>query len=308
MRLLNTHTGRLKLFTTYPLPDYAILSHVWAKKEGEDPEQTFESVDAIQTQFPTSASILGHLSQKIQRACTVADGAGYNYIWIDTCCIDKSSSSELSEAINSMYAWYSSAKVCFAYLADVHGDDNSIIARFRSSEWFKRVWTLQELIAPPTVVFLSRSWNSIGSKASLAQTIHEVTNINVEVLQRSMPLSDVSVARRMSWAAERHATKREDNAYSLLGIFGVSLTLNYGEGDYAFTRFQEAIMTRIPDQTLFAWGPWPASVLSDDPKLSISRTVSGTHESCLLARSPKDFKDWFDIKVIPPGEHSSRRP
>ena len=89
----------------------------------------------------------------------MARDAGYEYIWIDSCCINKDSSSELSEAINSMYRWYSISAECYTYLADVPlgenlGEEGSA---FRSSRWFKRGWTPQELIniAPFSVTFLA---------------------------------------------------------------------------------------------------------------------------------------------------------
>ncbi|EJF57898.1 hypothetical protein DICSQDRAFT_173520 [Dichomitus squalens LYAD-421 SS1] len=96
------------------------------------------------------------LSPKIKMACAVAREAGFRYIWIDSCCIDKVSSSELSEAINSMYAWYGDADICHTYLADVppgdapHSEDSS----FRESRWFRRGWTLQELIAPAELMII----------------------------------------------------------------------------------------------------------------------------------------------------------
>ena len=166
------------------------------------------------------------------------------------------SSAELSESINSMHDWYSHSNICYAYLADVDDEDNPerSQSQFRESRWFSRAWTLQELISPRIVIFLSKDWRVVGTKSSLARTIQEVTNIDVDVLLGRRKLSEVCVAKRMSWAARREAGKVEDEAYSLLGIFGIYLPLNYGEGRNAFIRLQEAIMKDIPDQTLFAWG------------------------------------------------------
>ncbi len=160
------------------------------------------------------------LSPKIREACAVARANGYRYIWIDSCCIDKTSSSELSEAINSMYEWYTYAHVCYAFLADVpatedhHGTDS----RFRRSRWFTRGWTLQELIAPLHVVFLSEDWAVIGSKLSLASLVTDITNISYDALLHLEPLQGFSVAQRLSWASRRKTTRVEDQAYSLLGL------------------------------------------------------------------------------------------
>ena len=189
------------------------------------------------------------LSPKIRHGCAVARKNGYRYIWIDSCCIDKSSSSELSEAINSMYKWYALADVRYAYLADVPpGDDHHAEeSRFRESRWFTREWTLQELIAPVNVVFLSQDWAPIGSKHALGGLVEDVTSINHRALLHLEPLDKFSVAQRLSWAARRKTTREEDRAYSLLGIFDINMPTLYGEGNRAFRRLQEQVMQRIPD-------------------------------------------------------------
>ncbi len=198
------------------------------------------------------------LSPKIREACRVARANGYQYLWIDSCCIDKTSSSELSEAINSMYQWYARADVCYAFLADVPAEEDrrKKDSKFRQSRWFTRGWTLQELIAPANVLFLCDDWTFIGSKHSLASLITEITNISYNALLRVEPLKEFCVAERLSWAARRQTTRVEDRAYSLLGIFAINMPTLYGEGDGAFRRLQEEIMRRIPDQSLFAWTPF----------------------------------------------------
>ena len=196
------------------------------------------------------------LSPKIRDACAIARKNGYRYIWIDSCCIDKSSSSELSEVINSMYQWYSLADICYAYLADVPpGDDHHAEdSRFRESRWFRRGWTLQELIAPVWVEFLSQDWASIGSKQALVTLVEGVTSISYEALLKLKPLDAFSVAQRLSWATKRQTTREEDRAYLLLGIFDINMPTLYGEGDCTFRQLQDWIMQRIPDQSLFTWG------------------------------------------------------
>ena len=195
------------------------------------------------------------LSPKIRRACAVARANGHRYLWIDSCCIDKTSRSELSEAINSMYQWYSRAVVRFAFLADVPAEEDHKAkdSCFRRSRWFTRGWTLQELIAPVVVLFLSMEWTFIGSKHDLAELVSEITRISYNALLRVEPLEEFSVAQRLSWAATRETTRVEDRAYSLLGIFDINMPTLYGEGHRAFRRLQEEIMRRIPDQSLFAW-------------------------------------------------------
>ena len=207
---------------------------------------------------PASTPSIWHdprFSAKVRQACTIARENGYDFLWIDSCCIDKTSSSELSEAINSMYEWYRGATVCYAYLADVPFDENhhAVSSSFRTSRWYDRGWTLQELIAPSALTFLSKDWKVIGTKGSLCDLVEAVTGIPEEALLHTKPLHAFSVAERFSWAAERQTMREEDRAYSLLGIFGIHMPTLYGEGELAFQRLQEEIVRRIPDQTLFAW-------------------------------------------------------
>ncbi|EIW57763.1 HET-domain-containing protein, partial [Trametes versicolor FP-101664 SS1] len=255
MWLLNTKTAELKQFPSSKDVRYAIVSHVWQQ---EPKEQTFHEVRAILVQCKdTGTDPKPLLSHKIRGCCAVAAQAGYEWLWMDAVCIDHNSSAELSEAINSMFTWYADAQVCYAYLHDV-GDDEDPSAEssaFRRSVWYTRGWTLQELLAPACVIFLSRTWHTLGSKHSLVGALSEVSRIKRDVLTRSRLdwLEGVSVAERMSWAAHRRTTRVEDRAYSLMGIFGINMPTIYGEGPRAFMRLQEEILQRIPDQSIFAW-------------------------------------------------------
>ena len=197
---------------------YAILSHTWDLLG----EQTFQELCDIQrTHFGDAILDSPQLSPKIREFCSFARDVGYDYIWIDSCCIDKTSSTELSEAINSMFTWYGIAHTCFAFLSDVSTSSPNWEEDFRNSRWHRRGWTLQELIAPQEVIFLSCEWEAFGSKSTLAKLLESITGIDRGVLRSTKPLSAVSVAHRMSWAASRETTRAEDRAYSLFGIFGV---------------------------------------------------------------------------------------
>ncbi|GJP98587.1 ankyrin repeat-containing protein [Aspergillus niger] len=218
------------------IPPYAILSHTWSKEE-----VTYQEINAV-----SAKRKCGY--EKIIKCCSVARATGYEYVWIDTCCIDKTSSAELSEAINSMYHWYQKAGVCYAYLADIQSKDE-----FTKSKWFTRGWTLQELIAPSRVVFLNREWEMLGDKTDLRDEISIFTGIPANILSGEEDLEMSSVAQRMSWAAKRETSRVEDRAYSLMGIFNVNMPLIYGEGENAFIRLQEEIMRISDDQSLFAW-------------------------------------------------------
>jgi hypothetical protein len=214
--------------------------------------------------------------RKILYASRQAIADGYRYLWIDTCCIDKSSSTELSEAINSMFQWYQKAGVCYAYVEDVQ------LENFSTSRWFTRGWTLQELLAPSDVMFFGIGWTRLGTKFDLYGEISKVTGIEWEVLINEDFLRKKSIAQRMSWASKRKTTRLEDAAYCLLGIFGVNMPLLYGEGKNAFIRLQEEILKSSVDQSLFAW-----SIASD----------SNTHRGgCgIFAQSPENYRDSSSI-------------
>ena len=266
MWLLSTHRAELQFFpTANDVPKgYAILSHVWDLEE-----QSFQDVQALREQCTaTGLNPRDLASLKIRNFCILAEQHGYDWVWIDTCCIDKSSSAELSEAINSMFRWYSLAETCYAYLADVPSPNPSLShdpagsRAFRQSKWHTRGWTLQELIAPDIVVFLSSEWKVLGTRAGLADLLQMITNIPVKVLRLETELTSTSVAARMSWAAKRKTTRPEDEAYCLMGIFHINMPTLYGEGRQAFQRLQEEIMRRSTDTTLFAWGS-PSERLPD---------------------------------------------
>lgn len=177
------------------------------------------------------------------------------YIWCDTCCIDKSDLTELSEAINSMFHWYKD-QLCYAYLGDVphagHHVSTERGSAFAESKWFKRGWTLQELIAPSHVVFFDQTWRSMGTRSGFKDSIAEITGIDGEVLDGGDPAL-CCIAKRMSWASNRKTTRVEDRAYCLMGLFGVNMPLIYGEREKAFIRLQTEIMKYSDDQSLFAW-------------------------------------------------------
>ena len=246
MRLLSTDRAELHFFASpEDVPGgYAILSHVWDERE-----DTFQDIEALRVECASSGRNPRDLvSEKIRKSCILAEKHDYKWIWVDTCCIDKSSSAELSEAINSMYRYYAHSAICYAFLRDVR-------SRHRmNSIWYKRGWTLQELIAPRLLVFVSHKWEVLGTKGDLASKISSQTQIPEEVLRHEMDLAYVSVGQRMSWASRRDTTRVEDRAYSLMGIFGINMPTLYGEGDNAFYRLQEEIMKVSTDPTLFAWG------------------------------------------------------
>ena len=309
MRLLNVKSGALEEFSAATIPKYAILSHTWG-----DDEVTFldlyqhQNAGALPFKLPFATSTSPETKpsyNKIRHARRQAESDGLEFLWADTCCIDKSSSAELSEAINSMFRYYSQAAICYAYLQDAPDgfphkqvedavDDLTDLTgrRFVSCRWFSRGWTLQELIAPRKVHFYGGwNWRYLGTKETLSDWIVLATGIDKETLLDASQLRRISIARRMSWAANRNSTRVEDIAYCLLGIFGVNMPLLYGEGENAFIRLQEEIMKFSDDQSLFAWRARPEGQKS---------AAFG-----IFARSPKQFEDSSTIVPLNSGRPTS---
>ena len=279
MRLLNTKSLDFEEFQVVGNGgsgnlSYAILSHTWGTEE-------VSFADHISRQNLSKGGY-----DKIRGCCKLAESEGFQYVWIDTCCIDKSSSAELSEAINSMFQWYRNAAVCYAYLSDVDSSEipDKDASSFSRSRWFTRGWTLQELLAPTEVVFLGSDWTEIGTKRSLRATVSRITGISENVLQQGN-WSGYSVAQKMSWGAGRQTTRPEDEAYCLMGLFDVNMPLLYGEGRKAFSRLQQEILRLSEDQSIFAWSY---------PKAAQSHLqISG-----LMAPSPEYFKDASRIGIM----------
>lgn len=265
MRLLNSSSVELEHFESdKSVPKYAIFSHTW------------EAEEVLFADMGKSTAVGKAGYKKLRYACKQALTDGHKYVWIDTCCIDKSSSAELSQAINSMYSWYQKAEECYVYLADVPAKVPVLIG----SRWFTRGWTLQELIAPSNLTFYSGDWAKLGTKKGLRNILAERTGIDVDILTGVKGLRSASVARRMSWACNRETTRTEDEAYCLMGLFDVNMPMLYGEGQKAFIRLQEEIMKSSDDQSLFAW---------------IDSSAGPDSYHGLLAKSPKSFENTGNI-------------
>ncbi|PKK53974.1 hypothetical protein CI102_1159 [Trichoderma harzianum] len=241
IRLINTRTLEFTWFPKLP-PPYAILSHTWGPEEVTFADLTNPSTRATRSDFA-----------KIKQTCEKALKGGFSYAWIDTCCINKESSSELSEAINSMFRWYRDAAMCYAYLEDASEDIKPPITSSSSIEhcrWFTRGWTLQELLAPKEIVFFGAKWTTIGRKTDLGEILEQITRVPCNILTRDM----------------RHC----------MGIFDVNMPMIYGEGRNAFTRLQEEIVKQTQDDSLFAW------------RVSEESASEGPYRG-LFASSPKEL-------------------
>ncbi|KAH7063821.1 heterokaryon incompatibility protein-domain-containing protein [Paraphoma chrysanthemicola] len=270
MRLINTTTLVVEEFNPHNVPPYAILSHTW-----EEEEMSLQEMRS--TRFSTKKGFA-----KIKRCCVQAAEDGFTHCWIDTCCIDKTSSAELSEAINSMFQWYQESSICYALLSDCFDDckvwNARTVRHFADSRWWTRGWTLQELLAPKVVEFYNTEWRRIGSRNSLRKHVSFASGIDEEILG-GKDINTCNVAVRMSWAAKRQTTRVEDQAYCLMGLFDVNMPLLYGEGVRAFARLQEEILRVTEDYSLFLWQMHPER-----------------SSSCLFADSPADFSTLLDVE------------
>ena len=341
MHLLSVNAQKLELteFFGDNIPPFAILSHTWG-----DEEVTFQDLQRGHYEHKSGFA-------KIYLTCQQAKRDGLSWCWVDTCCIDKSSSAELSEAINSMFSWYARARVCYAYLSDVcaavrrdsrgetqspvegfvevyeevcldlrvgaqvhvertrtyestlrnqattmpllepHNPENTTTyapncVSFCDSRWFRRGWTLQELIAPRRLKFFGRSWEPLGERdEELLYTVVECTGLSPTVFGNSRALRETPIAQRMSWMARRQTTRKEDEAYCLLGIFGVHMPLLYGEAGMAFVRLQDELIKRFRDHSLL--------IFSD-----LTRNTSILREP--LAASPRDFAGCINVEACNP--------
>ncbi|KIM50887.1 hypothetical protein SCLCIDRAFT_144516, partial [Scleroderma citrinum Foug A] len=204
--------------------EYAILSHRWIIAQEVDYNEMVNLAKMDEVEKDEIHQRDGY--QKIIQSCELAQQDEYGWLWVDTCCIDKQSSAELSEAINSMYRWYENARVCYAYLHDVPGSS------FPAAQWFSRGWTLQELIAPSNVQFLNKDWQSIGDKRTLAPTLADITGIPEHILTHGLCGNRPCVAQIMSWAAKRTTTRVEDRAYSLMGLLEVHMLVLMGHDEF----------------------------------------------------------------------------
>ncbi|KAK3644335.1 hypothetical protein LTR56_005427 [Elasticomyces elasticus] len=315
MWLIDVHTYKLKAFYDSNIPKFAILSHTWG-----DDELTFQGI-----QNPEASTWPSFV--KVRRTCELALKDGLEWVWIDTCCIDKSSSAELSEAINSMFRWYNGARICYVLLSDFEGtngvaDDSHFskcVAKLKKCRWFSRGWCLQELIgtlvliAPQILQFYDKDWVFVSTRHDIPEQLSEVTGICRSMLD--WPWID-----GFSWKSD---SEFSDNDFSHWGggIFDINMTLLYGEGANAFARLQEEIIKRSADHSVLAWDhhtilrPWrpssPSALLAEHPykfthcnnvlatdhhrrhapKTALDLTNQGLRVTLRLVRGP-DAYDW----------------
>lgn len=226
---------------------YVTLSHRW----GWD-EPLFRDIQGEAVYHGKST----HGMAKLQTFCAFAAKYGYKWAWSDTCCIDKESSAELQEAVGSMFSWYRQSSLTIVHLADVSDDD-----KLSNSEWFKRGWTLQELLAPRVILFFTQDWSLYQDPSSsnhkedsfILAELEKVTSITSRHLKDFHPGMD-DARSRLQWASTRRTTRPEDIAYSLFGVFDLHLPVLYGESKgNALGRLLSEIISQSGDISVLDW-------------------------------------------------------
>ncbi|KAG1875820.1 hypothetical protein F4604DRAFT_1581727, partial [Suillus subluteus] len=240
---------------------YAVLSHRWLP---DNQEPLYHQVSKEPKEVAD-----GPGWKKLERFCHTAKVVhNCEFAWSDTCCIDKPSSSELEESIRSMFRWYRNSHVCIAFLSETADlaalqlQETGKSGEKAVDAWFERGWTLQELIAPLQIKFYGANWkpliqgstndrNNRDSKV-IMEKISTLTDIHMDDLESFTPGID-RVPEKMLWASRRRTTRIEDRAYSLVGIFDISIMIVYGEGKRAFFRLIEEVIKRYDKWDVFLW-------------------------------------------------------
>ncbi|KJA16150.1 hypothetical protein HYPSUDRAFT_47685 [Hypholoma sublateritium FD-334 SS-4] len=292
---------------------YAILSHTWLPGA----EVTYSGWNSFTACNASSPGYGAPGYAKLRNFCAVAARKyAMRLGWMDTVCINKDSSTELDESIRSMYKWYQRSDVCIAYLAETQSLHN-----MEKDKWFTRSWTLQELYAPRIVRFYTAQWTAVaenenvwasdkaGGSSSSMQLLSKICDATgfsqSEITGSPRSLNRVPIWRKMQWAAQRSVTREEDTAYSLMGIFNVSMPTGYGEGaDHAFFRLVKEILNSSTSSVLeianWGLGARDTSVPSVD-RIGLP-SAANVCPSALIPRSPTSYA-WSakgDVSFYPP--------
>ncbi|KAI6120017.1 hypothetical protein EDD16DRAFT_1578869 [Pisolithus croceorrhizus] len=279
---------------------YATLSHRWGK--GEPSLRDIEGRNIYSMPFTRA---LG----KLQAFCAVALKQDYSWAWSDTCCIDKHNDNEVQETILSMFSWYRQSALTIIHLCDVADTDS-----FVNSEWFNRGWTLQELLAPRTILFYTRDWSLYKNIASsnhktdavVLEELETATGIESRFLTNFSPGMD-NARLRLQWASMRRTTRPEDIVYSLFGIFDVRLPILYGESaEKALGRLLAEIISLSGDVSLLDWVGEPSQFRSYFPsKITCYRSLPSplpclnTEERPLATSVLRNLSDSLFMSLCP---------
>ena len=228
---------------------YATFSHKW-----EENEPLFAKVIKVVV-YDLKAS---PAHEKLQTFCKIVREAGFNWAWSDTCCIDKGDHFVLQEALVSMFKWYERSAMTIIFLRGV--DRLARRGALTRNIWNMRAWTLQEYHASKVVQIYTEDWTPyLGLKIcnhkespEIISEMEEATGISAQALMALRPGLD-NIREKLRLASTRETTRVEDAAYSLLGIFSMSLPITYGEGDKALGRLLSQLLASSGDMSILAW-------------------------------------------------------
>ncbi|KAG1726887.1 uncharacterized protein EDB91DRAFT_1350447 [Suillus paluster] len=240
----------------------AMLSHRW---EGTEP-LLHDIKDKVIYELKPDGGLA-----KLQPFCAIARKAEYHWAWMDSCCIDQTNNVEVQTSLDSMFTWYHHSELTVVYLSDVPPSSTS--GALAKSAWNTRGWTVPELLAPKVIRFYQQDWtpyldNKAPNHKESIEIMHELedaTGIEARALVAFQP--GMRDAREiLQWASVRVTTRPEDIAYSLFGIFGVRLPINYGENKKnALGRLLEEIVAQSGDITALDWVGQPSTFNSCIP-------------------------------------------
>jgi hypothetical protein len=246
-----------------PFFAYAMLSHRW-----EAQELGFKDIP--------QEGVYSSTFDKVRNLCREARRHNLHWAWVDTCCIDQTNSVEVQKSISSMFSWYRESALTIIYLSDVvESTDQALFL----SQWFRRGWTLQELLAAKVIRLYKKDWTPFYQSTAfnhkdvpeILVALQSVTGIQKSYLKFYCP-SVEHPRMKLRWACKRETKEKEDEAYCLMGIFGITISVTYGpyeEGHHAFSRLLMEIMKRTGDATLLDWIGDPSTLNSCLPSSPI---------------------------------------
>jgi hypothetical protein len=264
---------------------YATFSHKW-----EDNEPLFEQV--IRIVVYDLGESLTH--DKLQMFCKIVRDSGFHWAWSDTCCINKADHFVLQEALVSMFKWYEGSALTIVLLRGVRSPSKR--GDLMKSIWNTRAWTFQEYHASKVVRFYTEDWKlylnldipNHKESPEIISEMEEATGVSARALMALRPGLD-DIRRKLRLASTRQTTRVEDAAYSLLGIFSMSLSVVYGEGDKALGRFLAQLLMSSGDTSILAWTGRSGSFTSCLPaNIVVFDQLPTTHIPPALERAEMD--------------------
>ena len=265
---------------------YGMFSHKW-----EDDEPLLEQVIRMVV-YELEAS---PTHDKLKMFCKIVQDAGLQWAWSDTCCINKADDFVLEEALVAMFKWYQESALTIVFLFDVLSP--SRCGDLMRSIWNTQAWTLQAYHASKVVRFYTKDWKlymnldipNHKESPEIISEMEEAMGISPQALMGLRPGLD-GIREKLCLASTRRATPVEDAAYSLLGIFSMSLPVVYGEGDLALGRVLAQLLTDSGDTSILSWTGESGSFNSSLPtNIAVFKQLPPPHIPPVIASTEMDM-------------------